>query len=393
MEKAHSNPLEFSISTGGPLYKLFVRMHVQDSHIKLALIGLGLTWLPLLIITAFEGTLYSGTELPFLKDVAMQARILVALPILLLINVSIDSKVSTVLKYLSETLLDRDEQHTLVNTALRKAKRLTDSAYTEIVFLLIVIFITTSFVRAGVFAGLGGETSSWLTTSDSGNQSLSLAGYWAVIVSIPFFQFLLLRWLWRYVAWTVFIYRFSKSGLDLMPTHADRSGGLGIIMLAQKSFGLIFVAGSVVVSGQFIAQLLQHPEQFDSLRGTAIGYIVISLILIILPLLFFIGNLTQLKNSGLMQLSNLGVKLSRGFERDWLSDQTSEKSIEGSPVDPSMIYDYGGMYDTLQQIRVVPIHPRDLISMGVMLLAPFLPILFIHYSVAELLQRIAGMLM
>jgi len=391
METTPKPALDFSISTGGPFYNLLKKIGVQDSNRKLAVACLLLTWVPLLIITAIEGTLYAGTELPFLKDAAMQARILIALPLLLLINVPIDFKVNTVLKYLSETLLDQNEQQAFVNSALRRSKRLIGSAITEIIIILFVIITTAGFVQAGVFAGMEGGTTSWLTSALSGNQSLSMAGYWAVCVSIPVFQFLMLRWLWRYIVWTYFIYRFSKSGLDLLPTHADRCGGIGIFILAQKSFALIFLAGSIVISGQFIALLLKHPDQFDSLRSTGIGYIVISVVFLLLPLLFFMGNLIQLKNKGLMQLSDLGVKLSRTFEQDWLSDKSATDFVQ-DPVNPSMVYDYNGMYDNLQQIRVLPVNPRDVISVAVLLFVPFIPVPLIHFSVAEMLQRIAGML-
>ena len=69
-----------------------------------------------------------------------------------------------------------------------------------------------------------------------------------------------------------------------------------------------------------------------------------------------------------------------------------EKRIEEQQVDPSLIYDYSGMYDSLQQLRTVPVTLRDTIGIVVSLYVPFLPILFVHFSVAELLKKIVGML-
>jgi hypothetical protein len=68
-----------------------------------------------------------------------------------------------------------------------------------------------------------------------------------------------------------------------------------------------------------------------------------------------------------------------------------EKKPTADPVNPSMIYDYAGMYEYLQQLRPVPITIRDAVSMVIMLFLPFIPILFVHFSVAELLQRIGKM--
>lgn len=351
-----------------------------------------ITWLPLLILTIFEGTVITGVDQPFLKDVTMQARVLLALPMLILIKESIRQRVIAVLKFISGSLMSRENEQKVFHKALKNAKRLTSSALTETIFLILVIGTTISFVKAGVFNGLDGETRSWLTTPESSYQKLSLAGYWAVCVSIPIFQFLLIRWVWRYIVWILFLFRISKSNLHLLPTHPDRSCGVAVIMLAQKSFSLIFLAGSILISGQFVNQLLKDPGVFESIRSEAIAYIVISLVVLILPLVFFIGKLVHVKNEGMLQMSVLGSKLSDQFEQEWVNDQFTIRKIEDQVVDPSMVFDYGGMYDSLCQIRILPANLRDIVTLGILLFVPFIPILFIHFSVAELVQKIAKLL-
>src|SRR5512134_289344 len=89
----------FPISEGGLVHSALVKMRLHKNQRKLILVFLCITWLPLVIITGIEGTLYSGVQLPFLKDIAMQMRLLVALPFLLLIRLIIDGKVISVEKY------------------------------------------------------------------------------------------------------------------------------------------------------------------------------------------------------------------------------------------------------------------------------------------------------
>ena len=55
-----------------------------------------------------------------------------------------------------------------------------------------------------------------------------------------------------------------------------------------------------------------------------------------------------------------------------------------------MLYDYTGLYDFLQQLRMIPVTLRDVIGMAITLFVPFIPLLFIYYSVAELIQRLTG---
>ena len=393
MDNNNHSSENFSLSEGGPFHNAMVKMRLTDKQGILVLVGLCITWLPLVIITLIEGTLYSGTPLSFLKDVAMQARLLVALPILIMIKPAIDRKVVEVTKYLSEALMSPDERYDIVTRAIYRAKKLTSSALTEIILVLIVIGLTISLVKGGVYSALEGGTMSWMASNKTGNQSLSFAGDWAVFISIPVFSFLGIRWIWRYLIWTLLLLRLSKSRLNLLPTHPDRAGGLGIIILAQKSFNMIFVAGSALISGQLMAQLTKHPDSFNSIRNLGLAYIVLCLILVLFPLVFFMGKLVKTKQQGLLHLSKLGAILSHKFEWEWVNDLPNERRISEKQVDPSMVYDYAGIYESLQQLRIIPVAIRDIIGMALTLFVPFIPILFIHFSVAELLKKILGMLM
>jgi len=206
----------------------------------------------------------------------MQARLLVALPILIMIKPAIDHKVVVVTKYLSEALMSPEERYDIVTKVFYRAKKLTSSALTEIILILIVIGLTISLVKGGVYNALEGATMSWMASNKTGNQSLSFAGNWAVFISIPVFSFLGIRWLWRYLIWILLLFRLSKTRLNMLPAHPDRAGGLGIIILAQ----------------------------------------------------------------GLLQLSKLGTALSYMFEGVWVNDLPIERRISEKQIDPSMVFDY-----------------------------------------------------
>lgn len=391
-----SNQLQdekYSLIEGGLFRKVQIKLGVQNHQGLLALAGICFAWLPLLVLTTIEGTLYDRVSMPFLEDVAMHARILIALPVLILIRGVIDLKTTSVIKYLTDSLLDGDEQQKMLSATLPRMRKLACSSLTEITLILLVAGSVFSLYQSGAFAGLLGGSTSWKFVNTQDGSMMSLAGKWAAFVSIPFFQFLLLQWLWRYIVWIMLLYHFAKSPLKLLPTHADRSGGLGIIILAQRSFSFIFFAGSMVISGQLIVLIMNSPDAIQMVQRVGIGYMILCLMLLLLPLVFFIGRLVKTKQSGLLRLSKLGTEMSRTFESDWLTDLPFEKRIEDRRVDPSMAYDYSSMYDVLQQLRVVPVTVRDVISMAVSIAIPFLPILFVYFSAAEVLAKIIGLLM
>ena len=215
MNRNQYSPADFSLSEGGPLYKALLKVNLHNSPGKLAIVVLAVTWLPLGIINAFAGTLYSGAGVTFLKDVAIQARLLVALPILIIIRLIIDDKVIVVLKYLSDDLMDAEERELMMTKAFRRAKILTYSSWTELILLFLVISITTSFVKTGLYSELEVGTRSWMAENKAGYQTLSLAGDWTVFISLPIFQFLFFRWLWRYFVWVILLFRLSRARLNL----------------------------------------------------------------------------------------------------------------------------------------------------------------------------------
>lgn len=383
----------FSLIDGGLFRKVQVRLRVNNHQGALALAGICFAWLPLVILNAIDGTLYTGVTFPFVEDIAMHARILIALPVLILIRKVIDVKSSGVIKYVSDFLLDPADRQKLLDVKLPRFRKLACSSLTELILLMIILGSILSIVKSGVYGGLQGGDTSWKFAGLPEDNVMSLAGKWAVFVSIPFFQFMLLQWLWRYIVWMMLLFHISRLPLKLLPTHADRSGGLGILILAQRSFSFIFAAGSLVLSGQLIGYIIKSPDDILMVQRVGIGYIILSVILLMLPLVFFIGRLVKTKQLGLLHLSELGIEMSQTFEKEWLNKEPFEDRVEKRQVDPSMAYDYSSMYDVLQQLRVVPITLRDVIGIAVSLALPFVPILFVYYSAAEVLAKILGLLM
>lgn len=392
--EANQLPAEnYSFMEGGLFRKVQMKLGVQNHQGLLAIAGICFAWLPLVVLAALDGTLYSGVSQPFLEDVAMHARILIAVPVLILIRNVIDIKTTAVTKYISQSLLETDVRQNLLSTKLPWLRKLACSSYTEIVLILIIVSSVVSVYQSGVFGGLQGGATNWKFAGPPEQNSMSLAGKWAFYISIPFFQFLLLQWVWRYIVWMILLFHFSKLPLKLLPTHADRSGGLGIIILAQRSLSFIFMAGSLVISGQLLVHLTNSPDNIAMVQRVGIGYILLCVILLILPLLFFMGRLVKTKQLGLLRLSILGTDMSRTFEQEWLNDRPLEERIEEKHVDPSMAYDYASMYDLLQQLRIVPVTLRDVMGLALSLALPFIPIVFVYYSAAEVLQKIIGLLM
>jgi hypothetical protein len=79
---------DFSLVLGGPLFQLLRRAHLSDDSLLMArqrvIVIAMLAWLPLLVLSALQGRALGGdVAVPFLFDVEVQIRYLVALPLLI----------------------------------------------------------------------------------------------------------------------------------------------------------------------------------------------------------------------------------------------------------------------------------------------------------------------
>ena len=78
---------DFSLVLGGPLFQLLVRSRLATPAFELMkrrIVFITLfAWLPLLLLSLVNGKAWRGVGLPFLYDIEMHARFLVALPLLI----------------------------------------------------------------------------------------------------------------------------------------------------------------------------------------------------------------------------------------------------------------------------------------------------------------------
>jgi hypothetical protein len=89
----------FSLVLGGPLYQLWRRTSLAGDALQLLhrriVATVLLAWPPLLLLAVAEGSAWSGrVELPFLHDVELHARMLIALPLLIAAELTVHARIA-----------------------------------------------------------------------------------------------------------------------------------------------------------------------------------------------------------------------------------------------------------------------------------------------------------
>src|SRR4026207_1861970 len=106
-------PYDFSLFLGGPLYQIFRRAHLSGNTLELLrrrVIVIALfAWLPLLVLSIVEGHAWgNGVTMPFLYDVDVHLRFLIALPLLLVAELVVHQRMRPVIRQFVERGLIAD---------------------------------------------------------------------------------------------------------------------------------------------------------------------------------------------------------------------------------------------------------------------------------------------
>src|SRR5262249_55647197 len=149
-----------------------------------------------------------------------------------------------------------------------------------------------------VFSELHGGGPSWRLVGPPGARTLSLAGVWALAFSQPLFAFVLARWFWRLGIWGIFLRRVAGLDLALAPAHPDRAAGLGFLGTTPHGFAIVVFALSTVLAGAWGNSYLHRGVDPMVHRNAFIVFVVLAEIMLLAPLLAFVGPLQKAKHLG-----------------------------------------------------------------------------------------------
>ena len=385
----------FRLSKGGLYYWLLSRLRLvkgnRYDHWRCIMLFSGLTWLPLFIMTAIDGTLVGGSiDIPFLQDPVPHTRYLIALPLLILADKVIDPSVTSVVWHFEICDLVPDESDPHFRNAVEKLTRQRDAAWIDaVLFGLACGFVWVLSFKFG-YSTLAINMSSWQSAASGNLQMLTLAGKWSVLVSTPFALYVLLRWIWRLIIWIGFMNRISRLRLTLQTTHADNMGGLGLLLSAQFSFGVIFSAVGAMMSSTLASEIIHLGHTLSEVQWQIIGFVLISFAIIAGPLCTFFNPLFSAKRRGLRVYNALAYQLSEAFETRWIEYSKNSRGDElVTAADPSAVGDYSVIYGTVSNMRLIPIEKQKVVGLSIILVAPFIPLIFTQISIKEALQRLA----
>jgi hypothetical protein len=280
---------DFSLVLGGPLFQLLRRSHLSGNALdllrqRILLISL-LAWLPLLALSVLEGQALGGrAAVPFLLDAEAHIRFLVALPLLIVAELVVHQRMRFVVRQFLERNLIPENALPRFDAAIASAFRLRNSVLAEVLLIAFVyIFGVVLFWRH--YVALSAAT--WYATPTAQGLKLSVTGVWYTYVSLPLFQFLLVRWYYRIFIWSRFLWQVSRIELSLIPTHSDRLGGLGFLANTVYAFTPLAVAHGAMLAGPIANRIFYLGAALPEWKVEIAVLVVFLLCVVLGPLLVF----------------------------------------------------------------------------------------------------------
>lgn len=379
-------PPDFSLVLGGPLYQMLRRAHLTGPALELlrrrVVSAVLLSWVPLAVLSLIQAHFFGGAKLDFFRDIETHVRFLISLPVLILAEIIVHKRIRPAVKSFIERRIVTAEDLPKFYAAIDSAMRMRNSVIAEIALLLFAFTAGIWIWRYQVAL----DISSWYASVQGGQLHLTMAGYWLAFVSVPLFQFILLRWYMRMLIWFLFLMRVSFLNLHLLPTHPDRAGGLGFLGKSTFAFGpLLFAQGSLLAS-QIASRIFFNGQSLLSFKTNIGAFVAFFVAAVLAPLLLFIPQLSRAKREGLAEYGTFASSYVMDFDEKWLRNKASGEPLLGTG-DIQSLADLDNSFAVVREMRAIPFVMDDVVRLLIAAAAPLIPLLLTIMPLEQLVTQ------
>jgi hypothetical protein len=375
---AGSSRQAFSLGYGGPFDRLMLRIGVRRPGRSARY-----WWIPLILwapIVAGElvRVLFGRSWDPMVLDLSLHARLLVTLPMLLASEVLIEGTTRSAITSMYEgKFCDRER----LDRILAKAESLRDSWIAELVVLAVAI--------AGgqlVLWRLVGATGLFHGGTEGGFGTFSRV--WYTLVALPIVQFVMFRWLWRWLIWSYMLWRISRQPLVVLATHADLAGGLAALARPVTAFSAFAIGISAILSGSWATQLIANRTTLTALLPMLTAFLLIALAVAVGPLLPLSPHLFRARRRTLALYGDFMRRYTLWFHGKWIERPPAEQERALGSPDIQSLADIGHAYQVASKTRVFVFGPRTVFLVWFAGILPMIPVFATTLTVEAVLKRI-----
>jgi hypothetical protein len=380
-------PYSFSIIKGGPFSRFLNRWglspEVHRSNARLVGLFILVTWVPMAILALLDGVFFAGSVgVPFLLEPAIHIRFLLVGPMLMLIDRMVDDKTRQAVNQFMRSGMVLPNKLPAFRAALAKVDAMCESKWPE--WVMLILIIGNVLLRTLQFDL---TITTWAFPQADGQ--LSWAGYWFAFCGLPLIQFLILRWIWRWMLWIILLRKLNAVGLQLAPTHPDGAGGLGFLGVPPMAFTPLTLILGILLSGVLWERLTYHQMTFQDTYPFLGAYAILSIVIHLAPLLMFSKTLWLLRQEG---LAAIGPRVTRWHLLNYSKIQSTEPSVESGDELPEEsghgVEEWAIQYEQVVNLSPFPFQIKSMLFSLALTLVPILPVVLVKIPLKELIQLI-----
>ncbi len=361
---------DVSLIRGGPFYQAQLKARLifprqWNLGRRLAVI-VGIAWIPLFLLTA---VFQPHTIISLLTDYRITSRLLIAVPVLMLGQVLMESRFRTIVGQVRNLLIAPSDMREL-DDILATLIRMRNSALPELaVLVLVYLHVALSFHDKAAFGSL------WATlgTGSPSNVHASVAGWYYVLVAQPIYQFLVALSLWKWLLWTYFLFKLSRMKLQLAISHPDQHAGIGFLSISSQAFAPIALAISAAVGATWRDDILYAGAHVTSFKLPAIALFVLVLMIALGPLAIFLPKLAGLRRQGILQYGSLAHLQSSEFHEKWILHRKGHEDEILAAPEVSTLTDLAASYQNIEKVKPLLFDKGSIVALALAIVVPLLP--------------------
>ena len=349
---------------------------------RAVLLGL-VTWLPIMAWAVATGRLDLWGGEPFVTSaLQLHVRCLIAIPLFVLAEPLAYRIVGVIAANFVHSQLVRPDDRERYLGIVRSVERWRDSRWT--------------------WCGIAGVVAAAVLTSTGLQVDPDALGWnvvpgdfgsiWYQWVVRPIFLFWLCTWVFRLWLTGLLLRRTARLGLDLVPAHPDRVGGLGFADRLPAGFSLVILAMSSVIAASLAHEILAHGSHLADLRALMLGAAVLLAVLFLLPLTVFSPALRRMRNRALFDYGTLAGRHVRGLHQRWVLGRPVEDEAVLDAPELGPAADVATLYELATRVRVLPIGKLTLIAVLGPALLPMLFVVTLEVPLKDIVLKVLGVL-
>jgi hypothetical protein len=342
-----------------------------------------LTWLPIAVWALATGRVGGAADdaaESLLRHYGVHVRCLLVMPLLVLAEPMLHGAARAIAARLAAAAAT-PEARAAFDATCRGVVRLRDGTLPWV--LLFGAAISWSLADDPLSHG---DAMAWGVDADGG---LGFGGWWFAYVARPIFLALLLAWAWRILLLTLWLGRVARIDLQLVPTHPDRAGGLGLLEKLPGAFALVSLALSAMLASRWAHEVLHHGAPIAAYQHAVLVFVIVWTALLLLPLLAFAPALSRARKRAVLAYSALVGRQGTLVHRRWIegSNVPAEPILDAPEIGP--VADAAAMYEAVVKMRLVPIGKVSIAGILLPLALPLLVVAALQVPLKDLLLKLA----